>query len=71
MDYMDHDLTTLAPSTVAFIPHASLRRLMLGHPRITAALGRETLIDAASSANGWSAWVSARASPASRICSAR
>jgi CRP-like cAMP-binding protein len=47
IDYMDHDLTTLAPSTVAFIPHASLRSLMLGHPRVTAALWRETLIDAA------------------------
>jgi CRP-like cAMP-binding protein len=47
IDYMDHDLTTLTPSTVAFIPHASLRSLMLGHPRVTAALWRETLIDAA------------------------
>jgi CRP-like cAMP-binding protein len=47
MDYMDHDLVTLTASRVAFIPHASLRDLMLSHPRLIGALWRETLIDAA------------------------
>ena len=47
MDYMDHDLVTLTPSKVAFIPHASLRDLMLTYPRLIGALWRETLIDAA------------------------
>jgi CRP-like cAMP-binding protein len=47
MDYMDHDLVTLISSRVAFIPHASLRELMLNHPRLIGALWRETLIDAA------------------------
>jgi CRP-like cAMP-binding protein len=47
IDYMDHDLVTLTASRVAFIPHASLRELMLNHPRLIGALWRETLIDAA------------------------
>jgi CRP-like cAMP-binding protein len=47
MDYMDHDLVTVTASRVAFIPHASLRELMLNHPRLIGALWRETLIDAA------------------------
>jgi CRP-like cAMP-binding protein len=47
MDYMDHDLVTLTSIRVAFIPHASLRELMLNHPRVIGALWRETLIDAA------------------------
>jgi CRP-like cAMP-binding protein len=47
VDYMDHDLVTLTASKVAFIPHASLRELMLNHPRLIGALWRETVIDAA------------------------
>jgi len=44
---MDHDLTTLSASTVAFIPHDALRTLTRERPRVAEALWRETLIDAA------------------------
>ena len=44
---MDHSLGTLTKATVAFIPHESVRELMLHHQRLGAILWRETLIDAA------------------------
>jgi CRP-like cAMP-binding protein len=44
---MDHDLMTLTPCTLGFIPHDALRRLNIGRPNVAAALWRETLIDAA------------------------
>jgi CRP-like cAMP-binding protein len=44
---MDHSLAALEPSTVAFITHEDLRRLIGQHPRIGDALWRDTLIDAA------------------------
>jgi CRP-like cAMP-binding protein len=44
---MDHDLTTLSNCTVGFIPHDALRELIRQRPNVSAALWRETLIDAA------------------------
>src|SRR4051794_1741281 len=47
IDVMDHSLATIAPSQVAFIPHASLGKLIDQNPRIAAAFWRDTLVDAA------------------------
>jgi CRP-like cAMP-binding protein len=44
---MDHSLTTLTPSKLAFIPHESLKKLMHRCPRVADVLWRDTLIDAA------------------------
>jgi CRP-like cAMP-binding protein len=44
---MDHGIAALVRCEVAFIPHAMLHDLMLRHPRLAAALWRDTLIDAA------------------------
>jgi CRP-like cAMP-binding protein len=44
---LDHTLSTLTQAIVAFIPHESLHHLVAAHPGITAALWRDTLIDAA------------------------
>ena len=44
---MDHDLTTLTPCTLGFIPHAAVMSLTKERPNVAAALWRETLIDAA------------------------
>lgn len=44
---MDHDVTTLSASTVAFIPHDALRALTRERPLVAEALWRVTLIDAA------------------------
>jgi CRP-like cAMP-binding protein len=44
---MDHSLAALEPSTVAFLTHEDLRRLIRQHPRIGHAFWRDTLIDAA------------------------
>jgi CRP-like cAMP-binding protein len=47
LSVMDHSLATLAPSSLAFIPHDDLRSLMRSHPRLGDLLWRDTLIDAA------------------------
>jgi CRP-like cAMP-binding protein len=44
---MDHDLIAVAPSTLGFISHASLRALTRANPNIAEVLWRDTLIDAA------------------------
>jgi CRP-like cAMP-binding protein len=44
---MDHDLTTLTPCTLGFIPHEAVRHLTRTRPNVAAAFWRETLIDAA------------------------
>ncbi|MGO4524611.1 Crp/Fnr family transcriptional regulator [Microvirga sp. 2MCAF35] len=44
---MDHSISTLVTSSVALIPHESLRNLLKQHPGLTSALWRDTLIDAA------------------------
>ena len=47
VEVMDHSLGVLAPSTVAFIPHAAILDLVERHPGIASALWRDTLVDAA------------------------
>lgn len=42
---LDCSLTTITPCTVGFIQHEALHRLCDLHPRIMAALWRETLVD--------------------------
>jgi hypothetical protein len=44
---MDHNLGTIGPSRVGFIPHHSLRRLIQHYPRLGDALWRDTLVDGA------------------------
>ena len=44
---MDHDLIAVAPSTLGFIGHASLRALTRANPNIAEVLWRDTLIDSA------------------------
>ncbi|MER2263608.1 Crp/Fnr family transcriptional regulator [Methylobacterium oxalidis] len=44
---MDHSLAALSESTVAFIPHESMRDLTTRFPNLAAILWRDTLIDAA------------------------
>jgi CRP-like cAMP-binding protein len=44
---MDHSLGALVTSQVGMIPHSALQRLTERHPRIAAAMWRDTLIDAA------------------------
>jgi CRP-like cAMP-binding protein len=43
---LDNSIATICPCTVGFIQHEDLRRVCERHPRITAALWRETLVDA-------------------------
>lgn len=44
---MDHNLSSLTACTLAFIPHDALLDLTRNHPGVTAALWRDTLVDAA------------------------
>jgi CRP-like cAMP-binding protein len=44
---LDHDLVTLTPCTLGFVPHEAMRALTRARPNVAAALWRETLIDAA------------------------
>ena len=44
---MDHDLVAVAPCTLGFISHASLRALTRANPNVAEVLWRDTLIDAA------------------------
>ncbi len=43
---MDNSIAPIRPSTVGFIQHEDVRRACERHPRLTAALWRETLVDA-------------------------
>ena len=43
---MDNSVATVSPCTLGFIPHEALQDLCNRHSRITAALWRETLVDA-------------------------
>lgn len=43
---LDTSISTISPCTVGFIPHEALRNLCERYPRITAALWRQTLVDA-------------------------
>src|SRR5215212_4642501 len=44
---MDHDVGMLQAGKVSFIPHTAIRAMNERHPRIAAALWRDTLVDAA------------------------
>jgi len=44
---MDHDLATLTPCKLAFVPHEAVRALIRARPNVADALWRETLIDSA------------------------
>jgi CRP-like cAMP-binding protein len=44
---LDHNLRTLTPSKLGFIPHQSVDELWRRQPNIAAALWRDTLVDAA------------------------
>ena len=44
---MDHDLIAVAPSTLGFISHTSMRALTRANPNVTEVLWRDTLIDSA------------------------
>jgi CRP-like cAMP-binding protein len=46
LQVLDNSLATVTPCTVGFIQHEDLRRVCDCYPRITAALWRETLVDA-------------------------
>lgn len=46
LDVMDHNIVTLVPTKVAFIPHAALHHVARQYPGIAAAFWRDTLIDA-------------------------
>jgi CRP-like cAMP-binding protein len=47
LNLMDHNLGSLVQSTVAFIPHDSIRALAVKFPRLAELFWRDTLIDAA------------------------
>lgn len=47
LDVLDHSISTITPCAVGFIPHEALHDLCGRHYRITSALWRETLVDAA------------------------
>src|SRR3954470_12143750 len=47
LEVMDHSLSTVVPSRVAFIPHETIRAFLQAHPRIADVFWRDTLIDAA------------------------
>jgi CRP-like cAMP-binding protein len=44
---MDHDLSTLTPCKLEFLPHEAIRALTRTRPNVASALWRETLIDSA------------------------
>lgn len=46
LTYADHFLGTLPRSTLAFLPHDSVKEAVAAHPRLGACMWRETLIDA-------------------------
>lgn len=43
----DHDVETISPARIAWIPSKALKELAAGHPNINDALWRDTLVDAA------------------------
>ena len=44
---MDHDIRSAGPSTVAFVSHSFLDKMLLSSPTLTRVLWRDTLVDAA------------------------
>lgn len=59
LEVMDHGLLALESSTLAFIPHAAVQKLVDEHPRVRNALWRASLVDA-SIFREWLAGVGAR-----------
>ena len=47
LDVMDHNIGTLVPTRVAFIPHGAMHEVTRRYPALAAAFWRDTLIDAA------------------------
>lgn len=47
IEVMDHDLITLTPAILGFIPHIAIREMHRTRPRVAEIFWRETLIDAA------------------------
>jgi len=47
LDVLDHNITALARSEVAFFPHKAILELFAGAPRVAAVFWRELLIEAA------------------------
>jgi len=47
LDVMDHSVSALVKSSVALIPHQSLRDVLRHYPRLSDILWRDTLVDAA------------------------
>jgi CRP-like cAMP-binding protein len=47
IEVMDHNLATIVPSKVGFIPHHVMRTFLRAHPRISDVFWRDTLIEAA------------------------
>ena len=47
IDVMDHNLSVVVASKIAFIPHATLRTFLRQHPRVADVFWRDTLIEAA------------------------
>lgn len=60
---MDHDLTTLTPSTLGFISHEALRALHRRRPSVAEVFWRDTLIDS-SMFREWIVNVGQRSAPA-------
>jgi CRP-like cAMP-binding protein len=60
---MDHDLSTLTPSTLGFIRHETLQKLHRRRPNVAEIFWRDTLIDAAMFRE-WIVNVGQRAAPA-------
>jgi CRP-like cAMP-binding protein len=44
---MDHNLASLTPGRVGYIPHAAMQELLATHPNVATAFWRDTLIDSA------------------------
>lgn len=47
LNVMDHDLITITPATLGYIPHTAIRELHRSRPRVAEIFWRESLIDGA------------------------
>ena len=47
LPYADHDVETVSAARIAWVPSKAIKELAAGHPNISDALWRDTLIDAA------------------------
>jgi len=70
LEVMDHNIATVAPSRIAFIPHEKMWEIIQNYPRIVRAIWKGTLIDGAVFAQ-WmtnARWKSAEAQIAHLLC---